>query len=103
MPFSSPNSVPANVQIFSLQSVVRYAFCILQAGISSLLNASIFKSILIEYLDSTDENVIKEGDAVVCSPPTSRAFILKISPSLISNIIWHFIFWYPGGRSSLLP
>ena len=39
----------------------------------------------------------------MCPPPTSRAFLMKFSPILISNIIWHLICWYPGGRSSLLP
>ena len=61
VPSSSPNSGPANVQIFSLQSAVRYAFCISQASISSSFNAAIVKAILTESLDTTDENVIEEG------------------------------------------
>ena len=103
MPSSYPNSGPANVQFFSLQSAVRYAFCISQARISSSFNAAIVKAILIESLENTDENVIEEGDIFVCPPPTSCAFILKLLPSLISNIIWHLICWYHGGMSSLLP
>ena len=39
----------------------------------------------------------------MCPPPTSRAFLLKFSPILISNTIWYLICWYPGGRYSLLP
>ena len=103
VPSSSPNSGPANVQIFSLKSAVRYAFCILKANIPRTFNATIVKSILTEYIHTTDKNVIEEGAVVMCPPPTSRAFILQLSPSLISNIIWHLICWYPGGRSSLLP
>ena len=100
---SSPNSGPANVQIFSLQSAVRYALCISQARISSLFNDAIVKDIQTESLDTAYENVIEEGAVVMCPPPTSRDFLLKLSASLISNIIWHLICWYPGGRSSLLP
>ena len=102
-PSSSPNYGPANVQTFSLQSAVIYELCISQASISSSLNDAIVKSILTESLDTTDENVIEEGAVVVCPHPTSRAFLLKLSPSLISNITWHLICWYPGGRSYLLP
>ena len=80
---SSPNSGPANVQIFSLQSAVRYALCISQASISSSFNAAIVKAILTESLDTTDENVIEEGAVVVCPPPNSHPFLLKFSPSLI--------------------
>ena len=47
---SSPNYVPENVQIFSLQSAVRYALCISQASISSSFNAVIVKDILTECL-----------------------------------------------------
>ena len=103
MPSSSPNSGPANVQIFSLQSVVRYASCISQASISSSFNAATVKAILTESLDTNKENVIEEGAVVVCPPTTSCSFLLKFSPSLISNIIWNLICWYSGGRSSLLP
>ena len=39
----------------------------------------------------------------MCPHPNSRAFLLKFLPSLISNIIWNLICWYPDGRSSLLP
>ena len=39
----------------------------------------------------------------MCPLHTSRAFLLKFSPSLISNIIRNLICWYPGGSSSLLP
>ena len=103
VPSYSPNSGPANVQIYSMQNAVRYAFCISHASISSSFNAVIVKSILTESLDTTNENGIKEVAVVVCPPSTSRAFILKLSPSLISNIIWHLIFWYPSGIYSLLP
>ena len=103
MPFSSPNSGHANVQIFYLQSAVRYAFCISQASITSSFNAAIVKAILTESLDTNVENVIEEGAFVVCPPSTGGAFLLKLLPSFISNIIWHLICWYPGGRSSLLP
>ena len=103
VPYSSPNYGPANVQIFSLQSAVRYAFYISQASISILFNAATVKAILTEYLDTTDENVIEKGTIFVCPTPTSCVFLLKLPPSLISNIIWHLICWYPGGRSSLLP
>ena len=58
VPSSSPNSGPKNVQIFSLQSAVRYVFCISQALIPSSFNAAIVKAILTESLDTTDENVI---------------------------------------------
>ena len=102
VPSSSPNSGPANVQIFSLQSAVRYEFCISQANISRLFNAAIVRDILNESFKTTNKNVIEEGSVVVCPPPTNRAFLLKLSPSLISNIIWHLICWYPGGRYSLL-
>ena len=80
---SSPNFGPANVQIVSLKSAVRYALCIFQANISRLFNAAIVKAILTESLDTTDENVTEEGAVVVCPPPTSRAFILKLLTSLI--------------------
>ena len=100
---SSPDTGPGNVQFFYLQSAVRYVFCILQANISRSFNAAIFKAILTVSLDSTNDNVIEEGAVVVCPPPTIRAFLLKFLPSLISNIIWHLICWYPGCRSSLLP
>ena len=102
MPSSYRNSVPANVQIFSLQSAVRYELCTSQSNISRLFNAAIVKAILTESLDITDENVIEEGAVVMCTPPTSRAFLLKFSPSLISNIIWNLICWYPGGWPYLL-
>ena len=39
----------------------------------------------------------------MCPPPNLCAFILKLSLSLIYNIIWHLICWYPGCRSYLLP
>ena len=58
VPSSSPNSGPANFQIFSLKSTVRYVFCISQAIISILLNAAIVKAILTESLDTNDNNVI---------------------------------------------
>ena len=103
VPYYSPNSGPANVQIFSLQSTVRYLFCILQANISRPFNAAIVKYILTESLDTTEENVIEYSAVVMCPPPNSRAFLLKCLPSLISNIIWNFIYWYPGSRYSLLP
>ena len=99
VPSSSPNYGPANVQIFSLKSVVRYAFCISQANISRPFNAEIFKAILTESLNTTDENVIEEVAVVMCPPPNSREFILQLLPSLISNIIWHLICWYPGSTS----
>ena len=76
VPFSSPNPGPANVQIFSLQSFLIYAFCISQASISSSFNAEIVRAILTDYIDTTDKNVIEEGDVVVCPPPTSRAFLI---------------------------
>ena len=103
MPSSYPNYGPANVQISSLQSAFRYAFFISQASISSSFNDVIVKAILAESIYSTSENVIEEGAVVVCPPPTSRAFLLKFSPSLISNIICNLICLYPGCRSSLLP
>ena len=87
VPSSSPNSGPANVQIFPLQSVVRYAFSIFQANISRLFNDTTVKAILNESLDTIDKTVIEKGAVVVCPPPTSRAFLLKLLPSLISNII----------------
>ena len=83
VPNSFPNSGPANVQIRFLQSDVRCAFCISQANISSFSNAAIVKAILTDSLETTNENVIGEGAGVVCLPPTSRAFILKFSNSLI--------------------
>ena len=79
VPSSSPNSCPENVQIFSLKSAVRYAFYILQASISSSFNAAIVKDIMTESLETTNDNVIEEGDVVVCPPPTRRAFLLKCS------------------------
>ena len=65
VPSSSTNYGPANVQIFSLKSAVRYALCISQASISSSFNAAIVKYILTESLDITDKNVIEEGAAWV--------------------------------------
>ena len=103
VPSYSPNSGTANFQIFSLKSSVRYAFCILQASISSSFNAVIVKAILTESLDNTDRNMIDEGAVVMCPLSTSCAFLLKFSPSLISNIIWNLICWYPGGRYYFLP
>ena len=102
VPYSSPNSGHANVQIFSLQSAVRYVLCTLQANISRLFNAATVKAILTESLDTTGNNVIEEGAVVMCHPNTSTEFLLKSSPSLIPNIIWYLICWYPGGRSYLL-
>ena len=58
VPYSSPNSGPANVQIFSLQCAVIYVFYVSQAIISSLLNSAIVKAILTESLDTTYKNVI---------------------------------------------
>ena len=58
VPSSYPISGPANVQIFSLQSAVRYVFCISQAIILSSFNDVIVKAILTESLDTTDENLI---------------------------------------------
>ena len=86
-PSSYPNYGPTNVQIFSLKIDVRYALCISQASISSSFNAAILNAILSESLDTTYYNVIEEGAVVVCPPPVSCAFLLKFSPSLISNII----------------
>ena len=83
VPSYYPNSGTANVQIFTLKSAVRYAFCISQANRSRLFNAAIVKDILTESLDTTDENVIEEGAVFVCPPTTSRAFLLKFSLSLI--------------------
>ena len=79
VPSSSPNYGPANVQIFSLKSAVRYAFCISQGSISSSFNTVIVKSITSESFDTTDNNVIKEDAVVVCPPPTSHSFLLKFS------------------------
>ena len=87
MPNSSPNSGPTNIQIFSLQSAARYALCILQANISRPFNAAIVKAILTESLDTTNYEVIEKGAVVVCPLLTNRKFLLKLSPSLISNII----------------
>ena len=103
MPSSYPNSGPANVQIFYLQIDFRYAFCILQANTSRLFNDAIVKATLTEFLDTIDNNLIREGAVAVCPPPIIGSFLLKLSPSLISNIIWHLICWYTDGRSSLLP
>ena len=58
VPSSSPNSGTAIVQICSIQSSVRYLFCISQSIISSSFNPAIFKPTLTEYIDTTDENVI---------------------------------------------
>ena len=91
LPSSSPNSGPTIFQIFSLQSAVRYAFCISQPKISRLFNTAIVRSLLAESLDTTDNNVIEEGTVVVFSPTTILAFLLNFSPSLISNITWNFI------------
>ena len=41
------------------------------------------------------------GAVVVCPLPTRLALRLKLSPSLISDIIWHLICWYPIVMSSL--
>ena len=40
---------------------------------------------------------------VWCPSATSIAFLRKLSPNLISNIIWQVICWSPIGRSSLSP
>ena len=55
-----------------------------------------------EYLETTDEYVIQAGALVVCRPPNSQNFLRKLSPSLMSKIMWHFISWQPIGRSSFL-
>ena len=65
VPYYSPNSGPTNVQIFFLQSDVRHVFCISQASISRSFNDAIVKTIVTNSLDTTDENVIEEGDVVV--------------------------------------
>ena len=46
VPYSSPNSGPANVQIFSLKIDVRDDFCISQANIPRFLNTAIVRAIL---------------------------------------------------------
>jgi hypothetical protein len=57
-----------------------------------------------ESLETTDEYVIRESDtSVVCPPATKRAFRWKFSPILMSNMMWHLISWYPGGKSSFDP
>ena len=65
VPSSSPNSCPENVQIFFLQSAIRYVFCISQASIPSLVNAAIVKAIINESLETTNENVIEEYAVVI--------------------------------------
>ena len=95
--------VPQMSKSFFWKSSFRYVFCISHTSISRLLNAEIVKAILSESLDTTYENVIEEDAADVCPTPTIREFLLKLLPRLISNIIWHLICWYPGGRSSFLP
>ena len=70
-------------------------------SISNSFNAEIVSAILTESLDTTDEYVIKSGVAVLCPPPTSLAFLWKLSPSLISNITRYLIYWYPIGGYSL--
>ena len=77
VPSSFPISGPTNVQRFSLQGAVRYAFFISQANLSILFNAAIVKAILIDSLETTNINVIEYGNAGVCPPPTSCNFLLN--------------------------
>ena len=92
VPASCANSGPATVHIFSLHFAVRYAFCISHARMSKLFKAAMVSAIQTESRNTTDEYVIEAGATVICPPPTSRAFLRKFSPSLISNIMWHSIF-----------
>ena len=62
---SDPNSGPSVFHIFSRQYAVIYAFCILHASVDKPFSAAIFRSILMVSLETTDEYVMDEGDAVV--------------------------------------
>jgi hypothetical protein len=58
VPASDPNSGPALVQIFSLQSAVSYAFWMSQARIfRSFLSAAMVNAILTELRETTDAYV----------------------------------------------
>ena len=48
-----------------LQGAVRYAFCISHPSIDKPLSAAIFRAILTLSLETTDEYVMDEGDAVM--------------------------------------
>ena len=62
-------------------------------------NATIVRAIRTESLDLTDEYFMAAGVDVLWLSATRRAFLLKFSPIFTSKIIWHVIFWYPGGNS----
>ena len=61
------------------------------ANMYSRFIAAIVNAIRTETLDTTDEYVIDSSAVVVCPPPTSRAFLRKFSPSLISKIMSHLV------------
>ena len=63
------------------------------ANMSSPFSAAIFTAIWTDYVENTEEYLIDADSVVMCPPPTSRDFLRKILPSLISNIMWHLISW----------
>ena len=88
---SKPNLGPAVVHMSSLHFDIREAFCKSHANMSIPFSATIVNAVRTESLETIDECVIDAGGVVVCLPPTSRNFLRKFSPSLMSKIIWHFI------------
>ena len=61
VPSSSPNYGPANFQIFSLQSSIRYAFCISQAILSRLFNT------LVDNVNNMSETCFHKRHVLVIS------------------------------------
>ena len=62
-------------------------------NISSTFSAEIVNAIRTTSLETLDEYVIDASTVVVCQPLTSRAFLRKVSPILMSKIMWNLISW----------
>ena len=80
-PFSEPNSGPARVQIFSLHSAVKYAFCISHAITLNSFSAAIVSAIRMESRETTDEYVSVLG---VCH--MSTFYQSRLGPKFLSEL-----------------
>ena len=65
LPDSETNSGLAFVHIFLQQDAVRYAFYISHPRIDKQFSAAIVRAIMMLSLETTDEYVMDEGDAVI--------------------------------------
>ena len=63
------------------------------ANMFSPFSDAIFNAIRNESLETEYDYVIGAGAVVVCPLPTSCAFLRKFSPSLMSDIMLHLIYW----------